>query len=59
MKKYLIRMIMLLAFTSVTITSCSLEYRQHRRETRDKDRDHNRDHDDHHNDDHRNNNRNY
>ncbi|MDB4923946.1 MAG: hypothetical protein JWR23_2 [Mucilaginibacter sp.] len=54
MKKYVIKMVTLLVFASVTITSCSLEYRQRRMHERDNDRgrdnDRNRDHDnnDHH-----------
>ncbi|MES2279570.1 MAG: hypothetical protein V4592_26285 [Bacteroidota bacterium] len=48
MKKYLIRMIALMMFASVAISSCSVEYRQHRKEQRGHDHDHDDHHDDHH-----------
>lgn len=51
MKKQIIRIITLLAFSSVLLSSCSMEYRERRRThnqggRHDNDRDHN--HDDHH-----------
>jgi outer membrane biogenesis lipoprotein LolB len=50
MKKQIIRMITLLAFSSVLLTSCSVEYRQrHAHRDGRNDRDH---HDDHHDDHH-------
>lgn len=51
MKKYTIKLIALLMFASVAASSCSLEYREHRRSERhDRYRDRDRDHDDRHND---------
>jgi ABC-type Zn2+ transport system substrate-binding protein/surface adhesin len=51
MKKYTIRMIALLVFASVAVSSCSMEYRQHRKEQRghDHDHDHDNDHNGHYN----------
>ncbi|MDB5004125.1 MAG: hypothetical protein JWQ34_2350 [Mucilaginibacter sp.] len=59
MKKYVIKMIALILFTSVAISSCSLEYRQqrmHRNDQNGRDNNgHDRDHrDDHHDNNHRN-----
>jgi len=45
MKKHFLKIITLLIFASVAISSCSVEYREHRRDRMDH-------HDDHHDDDH-------
>jgi len=53
MKKQIIRLIALLIFASVAMSSCSVEYREHRRhhyDDRHDDRDHGHDHD--HDNDH-------
>lgn len=54
MKKQLTRMITLLAVSSVLLSSCSVAYREHRRQIRDErhSHDHDHDHDDHHDDHH-------
>lgn len=44
MKKYIIRMITLVAFSTVLLSSCSVEYRERHRHDRDHDHDHH-DHD--------------
>lgn len=59
MKKYVIKMVVLMLFTSIAISSCSLEYRQQRMHRNDPNwhdpNGHDRDHrDDHHDDNHRN-----
>lgn len=51
MKNYMIKLIALLMFASVAVSSCSMEYREHRRAER-HDRGHDHDHDDHHDDHH-------
>jgi hypothetical protein len=59
MKKYMIKMVALLLFTTVAVSSCSLEYRQrHMRGGNQpgRDRDH---HDDHNGDHHYDNNHRY
>jgi len=43
MKKYIIRMVALMIFASVAISSCSVEYREHHRH-------YDEHHDDHHDD---------
>jgi ABC-type nickel/cobalt efflux system permease component RcnA len=50
MKKYMIKMAALLLFTSVAISSCSLEYRERRNHRNDPNwhDPHGHDHDDHH-----------
>jgi len=48
MKKNLIKMITLVAFSTVLLSSCSMEYRQNRRKQRDNNHQHDHDHDDHH-----------
>lgn len=58
MKKHLIKMITLLAFSSILLSSCSMEYRERRRQHNEGRHDHDHDHDhDHSNDRHYYNNR--
>ena len=56
MKKQIVRLIALLIFASMAISSCSIEYREEHRHHRDDERhDHDRDHDEHdHDHDYRN-----
>lgn len=51
MKKYFIKLLALLVFTSVALESCSMQYRENRRKRQEQGRhDHDHDHDnDHHN----------
>lgn len=51
MKKQLIRMITLLAISSALLSSCSVAYREHRKQIRDEKHSHDHDHDDHDNHD--------
>lgn len=54
MKKYLIKMIALMAVASVLLSSCSVEYRERHRHDRGYDHhDHDRDHDHHYYNNHR------
>ncbi len=57
MKKYIIKMVALLLFTSVAISSCSLEYRERRSHRNDPNwhdpHGHDRDHDRHYDNVHR------
>ncbi|MFB9842885.1 hypothetical protein [Mucilaginibacter ginsenosidivorans] len=49
MKKQIFRLLALLIFVSATVSSCSVEYREHHRHHWDNDhRGHDHDHDDHH-----------
>ncbi|HEY8780057.1 MAG TPA: hypothetical protein VIM16_00420 [Mucilaginibacter sp.] len=47
MKKYILRMIALLVFASVALSSCSVEYRNAHRGHRDGDHSHDQGHDQH------------
>ncbi len=49
MKKQFLKIVTLLLFATVAISSCSVEYRQHRQYGHDYDHDH---HDDRHDDEH-------